>query len=55
MKKWIALACALVMLFSLAACSGTPATPSGDDTPGAAAPEKGTFTVGFDQNFPPFG
>ena len=60
MKKWISLLCALAMLFSLAACSGSPdsstpdgSTPAGSDGAGTAA--KTTFTVGFDQNFPPFG
>lgn len=61
MKKWLALLCALVMVFSLAACSSTPdtSTPSGSPSSDGSEPSdntaKGTFTVGFDQNFPPYG
>lgn len=44
MKKVIALVLMAVLIFSFAACSKNVATS-----------KEGTFTVGFDQNFPPMG
>ncbi len=57
MKKWIALLLALTLVFSLAACSGSPdnSVDSGSSGTTSDKTEKTTFTVGFDQNFPPFG
>lgn len=47
MKKILAVVLAMGMVFSLGACSNS------DNTKSSADSDK--FTVGFDQNFPPFG
>jgi len=62
-KKLLVLFFALILVFSLAACSSSPAEESaGGDSENKNTEENalntvvpGKFTVGFDQNFPPMG
>ncbi len=62
-KKLLVLLLTAMLVFSLAACSTSPADePAGGDSEGTNGEEKaintvapGKFTVGFDQNFPPMG
>ena len=50
MKKFMALLLVAGMTLSLTACGGSTDTAKTDQADG-----KDTFTVGFDQDFPPFG
>lgn len=50
MRKILALAMCMVMIFSMTACKGAGA---GDDS--STKKDKKTFTVGFDAEYPPYG
>lgn len=52
MKKSYLLFTLIILLISVTACSNKKTT---DDTYGEGNEEKSTFTVGFDQDFPPMG
>ena len=54
MKRLLIMVLALAMILSLAACAGTPAN-SEADTSWTDIETKGSFTLGFDENFPPMG
>jgi len=52
MKKILTLLVALTFLMTMSACSSSSTT---DDLYSQEPTDKGTFTVGFDQDFPPMG
>ena len=52
MKKQLSILVALILIVSLSACSSSKTT---DDLYSSEPSTKGTFTVGFDQDFPPMG
>lgn len=52
MKKYLSLLITLILLLSMSACSSSKTT---DDLYSKDASTKDTFTVGFDQDFPPMG
>lgn len=55
MRKFLALALSLSMVFSLNACAGNSTGQSTEEATTVASGEKKTFTVGFDAEYAPYG